>query len=298
MHSKLLSGQTIGVMSPSSSIVRERFDAGCAVLQSRGFHLSIHPQTYVGENSGGQFAGTAEQKSVAFMDLWADPKVDAIMASCGGNFSAQFLYLLDFRKLSSSPKPVIGFSDTTALLSALYGHGCGGGIFGPTVQTLGRVAHIDRVFQILSGQPDLTFELGDAVTVKDGVTESSPVFAATLSVLLSLAGTPYFPNLAGHILVIEDIGEELSHLDRALWQLYQIIPFPLLSGLVFGEFTDMRDTGRPLGFDLNGVIDKYTRHLDIPVVKNAPVGHGVNFLPIPLGRNAILDATKRCLILL
>ena len=298
MNFNITSGQTIGIFSPSSSIVPERFAAGVDILHKHGFKTVIHPQTYMGADSGNQFAGTAQQKHTALMDLWADKNVDAIMASCGGNTSSQFLYLLDFDALEHSPKPLLGFSDTTALLTALYARTGIGGFFAPTVQTLGRLENQADVFTILSGAPDTTINLTQADIIKSGKSDAAPVFAATLSVLMSLAGTPYFPNLVGHILIIEDMDDETSRYDRILWQLYQIIPFPLLAGLVFGNFINPQDTGRPFGLDFDGVISKYTSHLEIPVLKNAPIGHGTRLFPIPLGRKSVLDATNKTLILL
>jgi muramoyltetrapeptide carboxypeptidase len=236
-----------------------------------------------------QYAGSPEQKAAAFMDLWTNPDIDTIMASCGGNFSSQFLHLLDYKLISKTPKTLIGFSDTTALLSALYARTGIGGVFGPTVQSLGQNDNLDVVFNILTGKSRL-IDFSDCTPLSSiEKTNQSPLYAATLSVLLSLAGTAYFPNLSGHILILEDIGEELSHLDRMLWQLNQICPFDHLTGLVFGDFTDLKDSGRPLGLDYQGVIRKHTQNLKIPVFINAPVGHGSRFTPIPLGVSAQLE---------
>lgn len=232
------------------------------------------------------------------MDLWFDPSVDVIMASCGGNFASQFLHLLDFDKMKARPKTLIGFSDTTALLSAIYTKTGIGGIFGPTVQTLGRIDNIDNVLKGLFTTVH-KIDLSGATPINQfKKTIKAPLFAATLSVLMSLAGTPYFPDLSGHILFIEDIGEELSHLDRLLWQLDQVCPLSSLAGLVFGEYVDMKDTGRALGLDFEAIIQKYTNGLNCPVLINAPFGHGTRFTPLPLGQIAALNPTPSpCLIL-
>lgn len=285
---------SLGILSPSSCLNQERFNKGLSILESRGFKTHIHPQTYIGADSGNQYAGTPEEKATAFMDLWTNPEIDMIMASCGGNFSSQFLHLLDYKKMAETPKTMVGFSDTTALLSAIYAQTGIAGIFGPTVQTLGRIDNLDKVFDILTGnQLSIDFSSCIPISSQNQINQSSPIFAATISVLLSLAGTPYFPNLSGHILILEDIGEELSTLDRMLWQLNEACPLKNLAGLIFGEFVDLQDTGRPLGLDFEGVIKKHTHHLDIPVFINAPIGHGTNFLPIPLGKTVKLDFGKK-----
>jgi muramoyltetrapeptide carboxypeptidase LdcA involved in peptidoglycan recycling len=84
-----------------------------------------------------------------------------------------------------------------------------------------------------------------------------------------------------------------------LWQLNEVCPLKNLSGLVFGEFIDMKDSGRPLGWDFEGVIKKHTNGLTIPVLINAPIGHGTDFFPVPLGKLAklTLSSTGRSLIL-
>lgn len=260
-------------------------------LKQRGYDITIHPQTYIGADTGNQLAGSNEQKTSAFMELWQDPSITHIMAACGGNFSAQFLDLLDFDDLAKNPKTLIGFSDTTSLLTAFYAKNING-IFGPTVQTLGRIQNLSVVLDTLFNPNGVEIDFTGTKPLNTCLQSSkAPIFSATLSVLLSLAGTAYFPNLKGHILIVEDIGEELSHLDRLLWQLNQIIPFESLAALVFGEFMDMKDTGRPLGLDFEGIIRKHTSHLTIPVALNAPVGHGTRFFPIHLGHNAVLDLT-------
>ena len=292
--SKLVA-HNIGIFSPSSTINRERFSKGISLLEQRGFDVTIHPQTYIGADTGNQYAGSPSEKAAAFMDLWNDDSVTTIMASCGGNFSSQFLHLLDYEELALTPKALVGFSDTTALLSALYSCAGIGGIFGPTVQSLGRIENMDKALDILFGTPNTKIDLDGATLLPSSLNNKSvkaPLYAATLTVLMSLAGTPYFPDLSGHILVIEDIGEELSHLDRMLWQLNQLCPFSHLEGLVFGEYVDMRDTGRPLGMDFEGIIKKHTDGLLIPTLINAPIGHGNRFVPIHLGRTATLDASS------
>jgi muramoyltetrapeptide carboxypeptidase len=243
-----------------------------------------------------QLAGTDTVKAAAFMDLWANPDIDVIMASCGGNFSAQFLHLLDFEKIAQKPKPVMGFSDTTALLSALYTKTGQAGYFGPTVQTLGRLENPQQVFEVIFNQDNRFIDFSDCsplsfIEKNDKSPIRGKLYAATLSVLVSLIGTPYFPNLSGHILILEDIGEELSRLDRMLWQLNEVCPFRNLSALLFGEFVDLQDTGRPLGLSFEDIIKKHTASANIPVFVNAPVGHGKKLTPIPLGVQALLDRT-------
>lgn len=284
----LRSGQTIGIFSPSSAIARDRFEAGVALLKARGYHVLIHPQTYTGCDTGNQIAGSAADKVAAFMDLWTNPDVDAVFASCGGNFACHMLPLLPWDVIAKTPKILMGFSDTTALLTALYARTGISGVFGPTVQTLARIQGLDKVFDIIEGRTSSAISLAPAQVVREGQA-TAPVFAATLSLLNLLSGTSYFPDLTGHILLVEDIGEELNALDRMLWKLNEVCPFTRLAGLVFGEFVDLKDTGRPLGLGFEDIITSHTRALDIPVLMQAPFGHGDHLFPVPLGKTASFD---------
>ncbi|HPQ51065.1 MAG: LD-carboxypeptidase [Alphaproteobacteria bacterium] len=286
--------KTIGILSPSSSIIRPAFEAGVKILQDRGYHVVIHPQTYSGTNSDNQMAGTPQDKLAAYRDLINHPDVDIIMAAAGGNRSC--FILSDLEQLTNR-KPIMGFSDTTAILCLDKKQGLGS-YFGPTVQTLGRMdsRHLNLTFSILENKPVEPIQWNTAQTIHSG-TVTAPVFAATLSVLCALAGTKFFPDLNSHILLLEDIGEEFSHLDRMLWQLSQVINFTNLSGLIFGQFTDSKDTGRPYGENLDQMIKNYAKTLICPILTNAPFGHDNQIFPILSGKTVTLNATNRTLIL-
>lgn len=288
-------GQTIGIFSPSSSINRERFDAGVKILTDYGFRVHIHPQTYHGAESGNQYAGTPQDKVAALMDLWTAPDVQAVMASCGGNFAVQMLPHIDWATLRRTPKILMGFSDTTALLCGLYQKAGIGGVFGPTVQTLGRIENAAQILDSLTTNRDVAVSLKGAKILAGG-TAHAPVFAATFSMLMALAGTPHFPDLTGHILILEDVGEEVSHLDRYLWQLSQVIDISKLAGFVLGRIENISDTGRPLGVSLEESLRTHLKNLTGPLVIDAPVGHGASLPALPLGRMAQLDTATSSLI--
>ncbi|HNQ92400.1 MAG TPA: LD-carboxypeptidase [Alphaproteobacteria bacterium] len=285
-----LAPKTIGIFSPSSSIIADRFEQGCDILRQRGYTLVIHPQTYVGSESGNQPAGTPQEKVEAYRDLASMSEIDLIMASTGGNRS--YFLLPDFLN-GPNHKPLMGFSDTTTLLAAHYTKGIKG-FFGPTVQTLSRMdaASVDLTFEILSGSrtKPITFETAKTLNAKH---VTAPIFAATLSSLCVLAGTPFMPDLNGHILILEDVGDETSRFDRMLWQSLNVVK---PAGVIFGEFADTKDTGRPYGESMDNILEKHANSLHCPVISNAPIGHNGQIFPIHQGQTVTFDATNRTLI--
>ncbi|MDY0028538.1 MAG: LD-carboxypeptidase [Pseudobdellovibrionaceae bacterium] len=286
-------GSTIGIFAPSSSIIPEKFEVGLQILKGHGYNTIVHPQTYIGAGEQTQIAGTTEQKVQAYKELVADQSVGLIIAATGGNRAC---FLLDELAPLKSHKPIMGFSDVTALLSLHYKLGTPS-IFGPTIQTLARMDenHIHLTFEKLNSltQTATEIEMVDSITLNKGEV-TAPIFAATLSVLNTLIGTKHMPDLNGHILVIEDIGEELNSIDRMLWHLFSVVN---PSAIIFGQFVDLKDTGRPYGQNIKHVLAAYTQKLGIPVIMNAPIDHYGRIFPITCGQTAKLDATNRILIL-
>jgi muramoyltetrapeptide carboxypeptidase len=280
---------SIGIFAPSSRITPEKFEAGLAVLKNR-YDVFVHPQTYAEQN---QSAGTTEGKIAAYHDLLNDPNVDVIIAAAGGNRATHMLDAIDWELVRTHPKPVMGFSDTTALLCGIAAKTGIGSIFGPVVQSFSFLSpeDKDRAFTAIEGRPYDFPGTGDVLAPG---TARGPLLGGTLSVLVSLIGTSYFPNMSGGILFLEDTGEETSRIDRMILQLRRVIPFSSLQGIIFGEFSGIQDTGRPFGFTLKDILQEHTNGLDIPVVMNAPFGHGPRLAPLPFGKKAHMICAAGC----
>ena len=127
------------------------------------------------------------------------------------------------------------------------------------------------------------------VTLRGGVAEG-PLVGGNLTLLQCLIGTPYFPELAGAILFLEDVGEELYRVDRMLAHLRAIGALQPLAGVLIGRFTDLEALGvdGALGFD--EVLATYLAPLGIPVAYGFPIGHIDAQWTLPLGVRARLDA--------
>ena len=280
-------GDTIGIIAPSSHIESDVLDAGVAALRDYGFKVFIHPQTLARDQ---QSAGTAVEKAAALHQVFLDPEIKAVIGAGGGNRAVHLLDHIDFDLIRANPKIYMGFSDSTALLSAIAYKSGLTTFHGPMVKSLAKTLPpcLDYTFSLLSGKTQ-EYPLQKAETLTAGKADG-PLYGGTLSVLCSLIGTPYMPDLTGAILFLEDINEELSRIDRMLWQLRQAAPFSKISGLVFGQFINPLDTGRPYGFSLTDILKEHTDKLEIPVVMNAPFGHGDLQYALPVGQNASLEA--------
>ena len=138
---RLRPGSVIGVMAPASPFAPDVLERGVRALREMGFEVRFSEDLF---DSCGYLAGPDEHRAAAFNRLVADPEIDAIMCARGGYGSLRILPLLDYARVAEHPKAVIGFSDVTALLWALYSR-CGLiGFHGPLVTTLADAAPADR----------------------------------------------------------------------------------------------------------------------------------------------------------
>lgn len=274
---RLKASDTIGIFAPSSIIDEDRFNQGVEILKARGFKIKIHSQCYLKNKSS---AGMPVDKANALHDLIRDDEVNVILAAAGGNHAVHFLDLIDYDLLRAQPKLIGGFSDVTALLSALYAKAGMTSWHAPTVQSLCRIdeASLSSMFSVSN---DVILRGVDPIHTGQA---NGVLWGGNLAMLCALQGSDYLPNAKNSILFIEDIGEELSRIDRMLWQVRTALPFESLAGIIFGEFTNLQDTGRPFGFTLDDIIGSHTRNLSIPIVKNAPVGHASRNIALYFGR--------------
>lgn len=278
--------------APGGYIAQSDIQKSKKYFENNGIRLFVHPQSEarLGET---QIAGTAAARAHAFHELMEDTAVRAVIAAGGGNRVMEMLAYIDFAALAGSRKPVIGFSDVTALLLALHRHGAGRPVHGPVLKKLADRrddAELTRLRDIIAGAADLAFPPETARTWVPG--EAGGVLVGGNAALIdAMYGTGHMPDLTGALLFIEDTGMETSHLDRMLLSWRERGITGNLAGLIFGSFTHAGDTGRPFGYDVLQVISYHTADLGIPVVIDAPFGHGGLNLALPVGVRAKLAAT-------
>lgn len=276
----------IAVIAPSSR--GDVLPENVAVLQDLGFEVVVHPQCEAAQH---QSAGTPQVRAGAIMDVFLDAGVDAIFCARGGNRVMHALPHLDFDAIKAHPKPLIGFSDATALLNAIYAQTGLITYHGPSVSRLSKAQSFERkqMVDALQGKAD-TLDFGAAHTLVGG-TAKGRLIGGNLSVFSALVGTPYMPDCTGAILFFEDIGDQLSRYDRMLAQLRLAGILGQAAGIVFGQMIADGDSSvTPFGFSVEDILREHTQDLGVPVIMNAPFGHSGLLCTLPIGGMAELDA--------
>jgi muramoyltetrapeptide carboxypeptidase len=285
---RLRPGAVIGIAAPASPFDRESFDRGVQVLQAMGFQTVIPEGLW---NARGYLAGRDEHRADILQRLFADARIDGVICARGGYGSLRILSLLDYERLAAHPKVFIGFSDVTALLSAIAGR-CGFVTFhGPVVTSLAAASdHTLAAFQAaIASDAPLILRPPAAVSVRPG-RATGVVCGGNLTTLCHLIGTPFQPSFRNRILLLEDRGEAPYRIDRMLTQLKLAGCLEGIRGLVLGSFTDCGSEAEILE-----IIHERFAEANIPVLAGMEAGHAEPNLTLPLGAAAILDADHRSL---
>lgn len=281
-----------GVITPSSSLeTPEKIRNGLAYLAELGYHSKIGNFVY---GSSNHFSGTPKERASDIMNFFKNPDIAAIIASCGGYGAQSVLPYLDFNIIRQNPKPIIGFSDITALQTAVY-----------TLSGISSIAGIMLKFDFSDNNPAFQTKNSFEKLIIDG--QFSPISAGNIlnsgyaegvligtnfCTLMSLAGTIYFPRLEQKILLLEDIDEKSYRIERLLCQLEQQQGFELVSAIIFGTFSNC-SLNHPEEKDIESVLDEFAaRHPKITMVKHFPFGHTKARICLPIGEKMQLDATS------
>ncbi len=284
----LKKGDTIGVIAPSSHCDTSEIKPAVDYLTAKGFKVVLHPQA---SYQNGQFAGTTEQKVDALHDYFQDPAINAIFCASGGNGAIHLLDKIDYKLIADNPKNFIGFSDVTVLLNAITAQTNLVTFHGPTMSRIHKLKPEwpEQMLDVLTGTTN-SLTLEGTQTLQKGDMEGM-LFGGNLSVLQTLIGTPYTPTLEGSILFIEDTNDHLSRYDRMLGHMKQAGWLGPLSGIILGDFLNSQDdAGRPFELTIEEVIQTHAPHL--PILSEAPIGHGEQLCTLPIGANIVLKNGK------
>ena len=273
MPMALKAGDSIAIVSPSSTPDSMTVVKGCEALRSWGYVPVVGPHAL---NSYHGFAGTADERSADFLWALRDSTIKAIMCSRGGDGAVQVLQRIPLNEFRNHPKWVMGFSDATALHSAEVSAGvmsihcsmCDG------ISQRGERDSVNAILQKLLQGELPSYQAPTHPLNQPGEAEGILV-GGNLSVLSGLAGSEYdFLNRTdeGLILFIEDTGEGMSKVDRMLHQIEIRGILSKLKGIIVGHFSKYKSPEN--GFaDMYEMLHEYLQHFDFPVCYDFPVGH-------------------------
>ena len=282
---RLRPGAVIGVAAPASPFDRESFERGVQALRGMGFKTAIPDGLSAAQ---GYLAGSDEHRAALLQRLFDDERVDAVACARGGYGSLRILPLLDYERIAAHPKVLIGFSDATALLTAITER-CGFAAFhGPVVTSLAEASEstLAALLAAIASDAPLILSPPAAVTVRPGAA-AGVVCGGNLTTLCHLVGTPFQPSFRNRILFLEDRGEAPYRIDRMLTQLKLAGCLEGIRGIILGAFTDCGSLPEILA-----IVNERLADAGIPMLAGMEAGHAEPNLTLPLGVKALLDADR------
>ena len=317
---------TIGVFSastPISAAVPSRYLRGKKYLEAKGFR--VMDGNLFGKSDAYR-SGSIRDRADEFNALVRDPQVDIIMSAIGDNNTNAILPYVDYDALIAHPKPVIGYSDTTALLLAIYAKtglttyygpalAASFGEFTPLVdETYESFRHIllnppaapytypmpphwtDEFIDWVSQNRAKTTRQNQWLCIRPGAAQGR-LIGGNLNTMEGIFGTPYMPEIReGDILLLEDSNKNASVIERSFSLLKLSGALEKIGGIILGkheQFDDLNTGRKP-----HEILEEVLGDRNIPILADFDCCHTHPMLTMPIGRTIQLDATAKTVTLL
>ena len=297
-------GQTVGVVAPAGPVNLDRLRRGLAQLDDT-FELRVADSITAprAPTTPSYLAAPDEIRAAELTAMIVDPDVRAIIFARGGYGAMRILPLLDPALLARDPKPIVGFSDATAMLSWAY-HAGVRGIHGPMIGQLSDLppSDIAQLIALLT-EPRAPCPRPLALRCHGRGVHRGALVPANLTLASMMVGTAWPLPLANAIVLLEEIRERPYEIDRYLTQLLLTGALASTAAAVLGDLVACHDPNPPSGdrdpgdAALASFLERL-RGAAIPVAVGAPVGHGTRNEPIPFGARCELDLDRGSLAIL
>lgn len=280
-------GDRVGVAALSGPIDPERLDAGIEALRGLGFEPV--PASNL-DRRHELFAGDDEERLDAFHALAADESIAAIVFARGGWGVNRLLDRLDWTLIGRRPRAYVGYSDLTPFLLQVVERLGWISFHGPMVAAdLYRGLDRDEETSFLGALAGRFPANVPVDRVPDGEIVEGPLLGGCLSLLTSLVGTPYFPDLDQALLLIEDLNEPPYRVDRMLTHLRLSGTLTRIRGLIAGHLRGAHEPPKRAEITPESVVAAQARQGSFSFASGLPAGHDRPNWTLPLGAWARLD---------
>jgi muramoyltetrapeptide carboxypeptidase len=274
---------SIAVVAPSSRMSPEVIglvhELASALYGARAPRIVFHPQCLM---SSGHFAGDDRTRAEAFVEVANDEAYDAVWFARGGYGSGRLIELVLPRlKPAARRKAYLGYSDHGALLGALYAEGFTGCAHGPLAQDVLRErgeAAIARALAWLVGR--------DPATLEPSLRPGMKAAAFNITILSSIIGTPWQPDLSGHVLMLEEVSEHMYRIDRSLFHITSNPEIRRVAGLRLGRCSAIPENEPDFAMTAEEVARYWCERSGISWLGSADIGHDSDNCVVPFGSSA------------
>lgn len=298
---RLRPGDTVGLVNPAGAtwnpvdvdIVREAFEAlGLRVKVGRHV-LDRH----------GYLAGRDEDRAADVDRMFTDSEVNGIVCIRGGWGCARILPLLDYETIAAHPKPLLGYSDITALHMAIQARAGLVTFHGPVGIARWNRFNVDWLRRVVFEAEAVTFDNDRSFNADQTLVQRENrirvltpgaargrLLGGNLTVLSAIVGSRYLPDFTGAVLFLEDVEEAPYRIDRMLTQLKLAGILDRVAAVVFGQCTDCSPGAGYGSLTLDDVLVEHVQSLGVPAWHGAQIGHITEQFTLPVGAEVEVDA--------
>ena len=274
-------GDKVGLIACSDGLKLDRKEAFHQLLEIL-IELGLDPVVAdnIFRSDFSPFSGTPKERAKSLEQFYRDPSIKAIFDVSGGDSANEILPFINFDRIRKHPKPFVGLSDLTVLLNAIYQK-----TNLPTyhfqimtlVKSMEQINHFKQFWfnNRLLNIPQFNYHFLRGDHLKE------IIIGGNLRCFLKLAGTLYFPDTKGRILLVESLSGGPSRQASYLAQLDQLGVFKTLSGVLIGRFTTMEN--EKYSPTIEELVLTITEDYQLPVIKTEDVGHGNHGKVVPIG---------------
>ena len=285
--SPLAAGARVALLAPAGPL-RGPVDVATGEANARSLGWEPRTGAHVLDRHG-YFAGRDADRLADLNRALRDDAIDAVWCLRGGYGIMRLLDGVDYDAVRRRPKPLIGFSDITALHAALAREADLVTLHGPVARN--PLTPLTRASLICA-----TAQRGDPCgrapgprTIRGG-RASGRLAGGNLALLAALAGTRWAPRFDGAVLLLEDVNEAVYRMDRMLVQLRLAGMLDGVRAIVFGQCTDCPEDSGDGRRTLDDVLAETADALRVPCLAGIPLGHVEDQWTFPLGMDAEVDA--------
>jgi len=299
---RLRAGDMVGVITPATAVADpDRL----ALIERTARHFGLRLK--MGRSAGrrmNDYQASVNERLDDLHAMFRDREVKAVFALRGGYGSGHLLDRIDYDLIRRNPKIFLGYSDITAMHMAIHRRSRLVTFHGPmmlarftdyTQQNFRRALFDPAPLGRLTNPPE-TNELRPSYPLRAVVRGQARgrLTGGNLTLICQTLGTPYEIDTRGHILFLEDTGEEPYAIDRMLTQMRLAGKLSAAAGIIWGACQDCapRDyqPANVIPYSLGEVVNNILGRLRVPVLAGLTVGHTSDQLTLPLGVEAVLDA--------
>lgn len=266
----------IAICAPSAPFTRP--DAARVLALASGefpqHRLHFHEQCFAVE---GHFAGPDALRLSALLECANDPAFDAVWFVRGGYGANRIAgEAMSAMGAAAGDKTYLGYSDGGTLLAALYRAGTGRPVHAPMPADIRRAGGEDAIRRVLGWLDDGAFGLEPSL-------DDCPTVAFNLMTLAMIVGTDLMPDLAGHVVMVEEVSEHLYAVDRLLFHVTHHLAPTGIAGLRLGRVSDVPENDRPFGSEPEAMARYWCGKHNIAWLGRADIGHDAANTIVPFG---------------